>query len=191
MKEFDEMDKIVKVMDTAIEKITKTSSKARDIIVSLSPPITEHCSKCDYEAFYSFGSFHVDCPECGESSIRHGARHQLKPVFCTANQGSYDWAHPSDKQWNYTFHNLPDGHQSFTVDDELDYSDPLNLAYELKEIIDRYLLNSAKPKIAALYKWLEENEEDQNVLRVKKKKQDLETELYKLIHQNKYTLGLD
>ena len=152
------------------------------INIDLTPPITEHCSSCDYEASRSFSGVLAKCPKCG-GSVYRGQRNTLNPVYVIANYGSYNLMNPNEKQWNYNFFNIPkDFKKSFTVDEELDFSDPLDLAHSLKDIYSRYLYTSNKKEIENLLRWLEENEEEQAELRSEKEIQELKNRLYKKLY---------
>lgn len=160
-----------------------------NLTITLKQPMTEKCNKCDYEAFYSFSSSHCNCPKCGAENSVNRVYHRSQAVYVFLSRGSYDFCHPADKQWCYRFFNLPDGYKnSFVVDDEIDVSDPLECAGELKEIISKYLVNSSKKKINKVYQYLEENEDEQYKLRIFDKKRKLERELYELYYKNQEIL---
>ena len=158
--------------------------------ITIEPPITEHCRKCDFEEAYSFGSMRCQCPKCGESSMSRGARpKEQKPIRVMESQGSYDIAHPSDVQWNYTFYNLPEEKRcSFTVNDELENDDPIDMLIELKEIYSKYIYTGQLQKVTALVDLLDNDEERdvQENLRATAKREELERELYKLYQQNDF-----
>lgn len=151
--------------------------------ITIEPPITEHCNKCDYEDSRSFSAIRVVCPVCGERSVSFGPRRikSEEPIYVTSNYGSYNFADPSDKQWNYTIHKVPgEKSASFTVSEELDTDDPIELIIELNDILQKYLYTSQKPKIAALAKMVDDDEfrEKQEILRGNKRIMELERELY-------------
>lgn len=160
------------------------------ITLTINPPITEYCRKCDYEASYSFGSFRCKCPECGEESMGHNARPKEKRAISVIHyEGSFNFADPSEKQWQYIFNFVPNGKKySFVVDDELDIDDPIELAIELKDIFDKYIYTSSKEKINELVELLNNDEmrEDQDNLRVTEEKENLERKLYELNHYHKF-----
>jgi len=173
-----------------------TNYTQKPITITLSPPVTEHCSECDYEDSYSFGSYHCNCPKCGaENKIVHSARKvNLPPVRVWKHEGSYDFSHPSDKQYNYSFHNLEKGlSRDYTVNTEHDFDtdDPLECARELKDVFDKYIYTSSKDKIDKLVKWLEENEDAQYNLRVSEKREKLERELYEHVRFHGENLNED
>jgi hypothetical protein len=152
------------------------------INIDLIPPITEHCTSCDYESSRSFLGVLAKCPKCG-GSISRGQRNTLKPVYVLATFGSYNLIDPDAKQWNYTFFHLPEGFKkSFTVDEELDFSDPLDLAHSLRDIYSSYLYTSNKDEIEKLVHWLDENEEEQDELRSEKEIQELKNRLYEKLY---------
>lgn len=156
--------------------------------ITIQPPITEHCTKCDYEAARSFHSTLCKCPKCGETSVYSGARRpKEKAIYVTKSQGSFNWANPSKKQYQYTFYNVSDKLYRFIVDEDLEEDDYYNLAIELKEIIDRYLINSDKGKIKELVDIIdnEEFQEKQEILKMKEEKERLERSLYKLYKRMK------
>ncbi|MCK5132737.1 MAG: hypothetical protein KAR40_11365 [Candidatus Sabulitectum sp.] len=160
------------------------------ISITIQPPITEHCTKCKYDASRSFGSYLVNCPDCGGRSISGGARPQDdKPIRVHANYGSYNFANPHEKQWCYSFYNVPSGkNYSFTCDEELDTSCPIDLAVELKGIFDKYLYTSQKAKARELAELLDTEEEGdrQHRLNAFADKVRLERELYKCLNQNAF-----
>ena len=154
------------------------------LTINIKPPITEYCSKCGYEACYSFNSIHYHCPDCGNTSIQHGPRPpEKRSVSVWSNRGSFNLCNQSDKQWQYLFRNVPNGkNYSFVVDEELSTDDPLDLATELKNIFDRYLYTSQKKEIAELLEILstDEFQDEQHQLRTNERRLYLEYELYKL-----------
>lgn len=80
------------------------------LTITIQPPITEHCSKCDYESSYSFYSKRVTCPNCGEKSVRQGARpSKQQAIYVTSNVGNYSLSHPKEIQMCYNFYNVPNG----------------------------------------------------------------------------------
>lgn len=152
--------------------------------ITIDPPITEHCKKCGYEAHYSFHAHRCKCPECGEESINHGARPpEKRAIWVFSNHSSYDLCHPSEKQWNYSFYGVPKGkNYSFTSDEELDTSDPIDLAVKLKGIFDKYLYSGSMQKINELVELLDNDEtrEEQELLRLTERRVELERELFKV-----------
>ena len=152
------------------------------IRVELVPPITEHCTSCDYEVSRSFFGILAKCPKCG-CSVSRGPKNTLKPVYVLANYGSYNLMDPNEKQWSYTFFHIPEGFKkSFIVDEEIDFSDPLYLAHNLKDIYSRYFYTSNNDEIKKLVDWLEENEEEQCELRNEKEIQELKNRLYEKLY---------
>ncbi len=111
-----------------------------------------------------------------------------QPIYVSASLGSFNILDFNDKEWQYTFFNVP-GHPriAFVVPDELDYEDPADLAVELKRIIDHYLINSSKAKINDLVTLLDTDEcrEEQEGLRMEKERIKLETRLFE-IYQCRY-----
>ncbi len=154
------------------------------LTITIEPPITEYCKKCDYEASRSFGGYLYTCPQCGENGIGHGARPlEKQSLRVTKYQGSFNLIDPSEKQWQYVFTNTPSGKRySFVVDDELELDNPIDLAIELKEIIDMYFYNSSKEVIAELVEAIDTDEyrEDQDILRISERRTKLERDLYEL-----------
>jgi hypothetical protein len=159
----------------------------KDIRVRIKAPITEHCKKCDYEASRSFSRYSCKCPKCGDS-VSRGRRAKNRHVYARSYEGSFNFANPSEKQWQYTFYNIPEfNHISFVVDDELDDSCPYSLVWELKDIIDRYLVSSNKPKINKLYDILMAEGFQEKDARVKLENDiyDAKAKLYELLEQSK------
>jgi hypothetical protein len=89
-------------------------------------------------------------------------------VYVDCWLGTYNILDERKKQAQFVFRNLPSGiRRSYIVNenykDEIDYLNltALEVAQELKKIIDRYIYSSNKEEIAKLIIWLEENEEQQ------------------------------
>jgi len=160
----------------------------KDITITIKAPITQHCCKCDYEESYSFGATAYNCPKCGEEgAINRGARPlKDKPIRATANYDSYDFLHPNEKQWHYSFYDVPDGNRyEFTVNEELDVDSPIDLAIELKNIFDGYIFSTSKEKANALVMLLdtEEERDRQEMLMASSKRAKLEHALYECIYR--------
>ena len=159
----------------------------KPLTITIEPPITEHCRKCDYAAARSFGSVLCKCPECGATAMYQGARlPEKRALRATKHRGSYNWANESEKQWQYFFRNAPNGKQySFVVNEELETDSPIDLSLELKEIIDRYMISSSKTKIAELVELIDTDEyqEEQDMLRANERRVELERELFELSHR--------
>mgnify|MGYP005823278847 CR=1 FL=1 len=159
-----------------------------DIRIRIKAPITEHCIDCEYEASISFSSHHTCCPKCEGSNVRSGHRIKNRHVYARSYEGSFNFSNPSEKQWQYTFCNVPEFNRiSFVVDDELDASCPYSLVWELKDIINRYILNSNKPKINKLYDILMAEGFQEKDARVKLENDiyDAKAKLYELLEQSK------
>ena len=159
----------------------------KPITITLEPPITEYCTSCDYEDSYSFTSIRLVCPKCG-APLEVGSRGPAeRAVSLTKTRGRYNLADPSQKEWAYTFHNVPGfKRESFIVDEEIESHDPLEVALELQEIYSHYLYCPSKEKIDAIVKILESEEEQerQRKLRFLEQKKHLENQLYRLIWEN-------
>ena len=85
-------------------------------------------------------------------------------VYIDMYEGHYDFLHPNETQYQYVFHNLPDGLQSMYIvkkDVDCDDDSVIDAAREIKVIIEKYLYNSDKEKIAKVVNWLEEHEDEQ------------------------------
>lgn len=144
---------------------------------------TEWCPKCDYENFRSFHTYQEKCPKCG-TNLRHGAKLPHNPVQVSKSTGHYDWAHPNETQFQYYFRELPKGlKRHFVVSEELGYplDDPLPVAEELKDIIDRYMFNPDKQEIDKVVEWLREHEAEQAKMRKENRIRQVEYELAELL----------
>ena len=160
------------------------------ITLTINPPITEYCRKCDYESSWSFSSHRCKCPECGEDAINHGARPKEKRAINVIHyEGNFNLANPSEKSWQYLFRNVPnEKNYSFVVEDELDVDDPIELAIELKDIFDKYIYTSSKEKINELVELIDNDDMrvEQENLRVIEEKERLERKLFELNHYHKF-----
>ncbi len=155
-----------------------------DIRVRIKAPITEHCTKCDYEASRSFGSYLCNCPKCGDQSIRQGRRIKNKHVKAYSSEGSFNLCDFSHKQWQYVFNNIPEiGTVSFVVDDEYDTSCPYQLICDLKFDLDKYLLNSKKELVNQVYDILmnDDFQEKNDAIKLKNDIYDAKLKLYELM----------
>ena len=127
----------------------------KPISITLQPPITEYCTKCEYEAAREFHSTLVVCPKCGERCISKGSPSKSiskKAITITKQQESYDRFHSEEKQFRYIIHNVPDGNTySFCIEEDIDISDPLETIVELYEIIKGFFLSSQKGEIEKIY----------------------------------------
>lgn len=158
----------------------------RDIRVRIKAPITEHCTKCDYEASRSLGSNLYRCPECGETSVKRGRRVKLKYVRALASEGSFNLCDLSHKQWQYSFYNLPEiGQASFVVDDEYDTSCPYDLIENLRCYINRCLYNSKQKLVNQVYDLLmdEDFQEKNDAIKLENDIYEAKLKLYKLVHE--------
>ena len=131
--------------------------------IELEKPITEWCRKCDYADSYSMHSIRSKCPKCGGTSLSHGVKlPNIGLIGCYSYVGQFNLM-SNEKQTQYVFTNLSKDvfgytRKGFVVDDcDLDTSCPQSLALELKEIIDRYLLNSDKTEIEKLVNYLNDD----------------------------------
>ena len=87
---------------------------------------------------------------------------ERKHVWANRASGNYNWANLNETQWQYFFHNVPDGLQkSFVVKEELDTEDVLWLAEEIRGLIHAHLYHGDVPKIDALVVWLREEDDNQ------------------------------
>ncbi|RLC36630.1 hypothetical protein DRH29_04150 [candidate division Kazan bacterium] len=160
----------------------------KPITITINPPITEYCEKCDYEAAYSFNILHHKCPKCGAASIRRGARpkpQNERPISIMKSHGSYDLLHPNEKQFCYVVYNCPDGRKyPFLIDEDIDISDPLEAILELHDIINGFLWSSYEKDINQLYELVNDPEERerQERLRLLAEKEELERKLYKIYY---------
>jgi len=156
----------------------------RDIRVRIKAPITEHCTKCEYEASRSFYSHLHKCPECGEASVRSGRRIKRHHVKVSACEGQYNLLCSDDKQWRYLFSHIPEiGQASFIVDDVYDTSCPYQLISDLKFDIDKYLLNSKKELVNKVYDLFmdEDFQEKNDSIKLENDIYDAKVNLYKLL----------
>jgi hypothetical protein len=148
-------------------------------------PITEYCSMCDYEASRSLNSHSGTCPKCGGHSVHSGLR-PVKTIRCYISPGHYNFCDPHETQYQYVFQNLPQGlHPYFLMYDEVidaSYS-PLEIAEALKHEIDQSIGKDKKEKINKVVEYLRSVEDEQLILRSKRRIQQLEYELYQL-YQN-------
>lgn len=156
----------------------------KPLSITIQPPITEYCRDCDYEASYRFNAYHGLCPNCSGRNISSGGRpHQDKPVSIWKEAGSFNWANPSETQYQYHFSNVPElNNCSFVVDEDLDISDVFETACELKQIFDRYFFSSKKELIGKLFEIMDTEEfaERQRSLEVRDEKEKLERRLFEL-----------
>jgi hypothetical protein len=155
-------------------------------LIEITQPDTEECRECGFKQFYSFFSCHAICPVCGKERMSGIYNEKNYAVWCSFNHGSYDFAHPSNKQYSYRFYNLPKGfHSNYLVNEELDISDPLQLAEELNSIIQKYIYNSDKPKIKEVLEYLqrEDIQEKQDELNIDFQRRKLNREMYKFYYR--------
>ena len=165
--------------------LRRKEEKMETFLVKLKPPITEKCSKCDYKKSDMFRQHTYKCPNCGSSvNSVHGPIITQQPVYVEKHQGSFDYLHPQEKQNQYVFHNLPKNYKRwFVVKNEIDISNPLECAGELKNIIDAFLYNQDKEKIKEVVEYLQRVEEEQEILRAKFKIEQAIYNFYKALWQ--------
>ena len=164
--------------------INKKEHQMEDITVTIEAPITEHCTKCDYEASRSLYSHLCKCPKCGEKSVRSGRRIKKHHVKVFANEGHYNLC-SDDKQWRYIFNHIPEiGQASFVVDDEYDTSCPYALIENLKYDIDKYLYNSKQKLVNQVYDLLmdQDFQEKNDSIKLENDIYEAKLKLYKLLY---------
>jgi len=71
----------------------------KPIVITIKPPITERCSKCDYSEFYSFTSSRIKCPKCGCDSVRSVYQPKTNAIWVSVSKGSYYLTRPNEKQF--------------------------------------------------------------------------------------------
>lgn len=154
----------------------------KPINITIQPPITEHCSVCDYEDSVSLRSYKPKCPKCG-NDIRQGSR-KLNPSFrCQSIKGNYNICNANEYQYQYLFFNAPNGKQySFVINEDIDTSDPIDVIAEIVEIYKKYLYTSKLKQAKELLELV--NNEDfrgKNERRkAEEKKEKLEREIFEL-----------
>lgn len=118
-----------------------------------------------------------------------------KPIkkYVTFNrfEGHYDWCHPNEKQAQYVFvwNRFSDKakelklRNSFCIDIDYDSSyspdsySALALAYEIQDILSKYLYSSYKQEIDKIIEFLESVSEENDIL---KKEYDIEYAKYQI-----------
>lgn len=109
-------------------------------------------------------------------------------MYALRSRGSFNWADPSEKQWQYTSLNTPNGkNYSFVVDDELETDDVFELANNLKIIYSKYLYAGRMKDITELVELMDTEEFAirQEKLLTEEKREQLERELYELNYYTK------
>lgn len=159
--------------------------------LKLEKPVTEWCSKCDYTASRSRYLVSGKCPSCGDTSLHHGVKLPNQNLIgCYSYSGRFNLM-SNDEQTQYIFTNLPKNvfgytKKGFVVDDgDIDTSCPQNAAIELKQVIDRYLVNSNKKDIEMLVDYL--NDDFMELYQEKKNENrivELKSELYWLMESS-------
>jgi len=147
--------------------------------IELEPPTTEWCRECDYEAHYSFHSYHANCPECGSRNLSHGIKKIKGEVKAYRSKGIYSIT-SNEEQYQYYFNGL-EKQYSFVVEEELETNCVWNLIEELREIIDGYILYGKKDQLNELYEILNNDEfveKQENIIKQNKIMQ-LKSDLYR------------
>ena len=153
------------------------------ITITIKPPVKGYCKRCGWE---THGLVPRECPECGGRTWHGRKPLSNPPMTVSCLRGRYNWANPSEVQYQYIVHNAPNGKQySFILDEEIDTDDAVEAIFEIEGIVSRYLFYSDyASKIEELVNLLtEEERERQYLLAAKARKEQLEAELYDLYDQ--------
>ncbi len=164
----------------------------KPITITLQPPVTEYCTKCDYEASKSFASRPSVCPKCGEKyAISKGPKYPEEGlIYVYKDKGKFDLLSPNDELYNYVFLHVPGGKReySFIVHFDIEIDDPYNpleVAHTLRNMVNReYLFYSRKRELDELITILECEEvmEKQKELVIKRRFLNLLYHLYEMLH---------
>ena len=140
----------------------------KPMTVELKPPITEHCSQCEFQSSYSLYCNRIQCPACG-GSMRRGRRPRNYIKVSDNHKGVY------------TFRTLPNGRRyTFMASHALDYSDLSDLVDQLRS---EFKHNAEKTKeLRYIEKCLKDPE--QHRLRLLDERDKIEEALYRFYWEN-------